>query len=338
MRILIVGASYGALIAARLVEKGLDCTLVCNSEELEIINSNGLVVKFKEREFLLSGEDEKKIIRGNVKSTIPNNCDFSNLYDCCFLAIAEGQLLNSEIQKFLKKIGEKKIPTVSVMNIPPIKLITQELNIPYDLIARAYNAPMLWDFFDASLIAHASADPQIFKSITNSKSVINVRLASDFKISNFRSVEASKIIKNICNLFVNDRNGVAFREYDSIFVSLSKWSMLVTGNYRCLDNEGQLISIKDAVHADLNLSQDIYNSINSLLKLMGASRADLVPFHLYAKAALMLDAPSSFSRAVHSGVKSVERTDKLINIISKYLGVDNPLLNNVVERNDRIIG
>jgi hypothetical protein len=43
---------------------------------------------------------------------------------------------------------------------------------------------------------------------------------------------------------------VKLKVFDSLFVPLAKWSMLLTGNYRCITpHEPQ--SIRDAVHGDL---------------------------------------------------------------------------------------
>ena len=46
--------------------------------------------------------------------------------------------------------------------------------------------------------------------------------------------------------------------HDSIFVPLAKWAMLLTGNYRCVTEDGA-IDIKDAVHRDLETSRSVYN-------------------------------------------------------------------------------
>ena len=56
-------------------------------------------------------------------------------------------------------------------------------------------------------------------------------------------------------VFVSEKSGL-IKVFDSLFVPLAKWSMLLTGNYRCITpHEPQ--SIRDAVHSDLKLSQSI---------------------------------------------------------------------------------
>ena len=107
--------------------------------------------------------------------------------------------------------------------------------------------------------------------------------------------------------------------FDSLFVPLAKWSMLLTGNYRCItQHEPQ--SIRDAVHEDLKLSKSIYEHVDGIARRLGADPADQVPFEKYAKAAESLLKPSSAARAVASGAPFIERVDLLVKLISHQLG------------------
>src|SRR4030095_13737870 len=94
--------------------------------------------------------------------------------------------------------------------------------------------------------------------------------------------------------------------FDSLFVPLAKWSMLLTGNYRCITpNEPQ--SIRDAVHGDLKQSQAIYDPVDAIARRLGGDPGEQVPFEKYAKAAQSLLKPSSAARAVASGAPFIER-------------------------------
>jgi hypothetical protein len=108
---------------------------------------------------------------------------------------------------------------------------------------------------------------------------------------------------------------VKLKVYDSVFVPLSKWSMTLTGNARCLEVEG-IRSIREAVHSDLLASRNIYNWVNNLLRAMGATDADLIPFESYARAALGLTMPSSMARALAADRTNVERVDLLVQTIA----------------------
>ena len=59
---------------------------------------------------------------------------------------------------------------------------------------------------------------------------------------------------------------VKLKVFDSLFVPLAKWSMLLTGNYRCITPQDPQ-SIRDAVHDDLKLSQTIYDHVDAIARL-----------------------------------------------------------------------
>ena len=77
---------------------------------------------------------------------------------------------------------------------------------------------------------------------------------------------------------------VKLRVFDSLFVPLAKWSMLLTGNYRCVTPQ-EPRSIRDAVHSDLARSRAVYEHVDALARRLGADPQDQVPFEKYAKAA-----------------------------------------------------
>ena len=89
---------------------------------------------------------------------------------------------------------------------------------------------------------------------------------------------------------------VKLRVFDSLFVPLAKWSMLITGNYRCMTPDG-LVSIRDAVHGDVEKSSRLYSYVDTIAQTLGADPADQVPFDKYASAATKLLKPSSAARS-----------------------------------------
>ena len=58
---------------------------------------------------------------------------------------------------------------------------------------------------------------------------------------------------------------VKLKVHDSLFVPLAKWSMLLTGNYRCVGDDA-MQSIRDAVHSDLAASRAVYRWVGDLCK------------------------------------------------------------------------
>ena len=102
---------------------------------------------------------------------------------------------------------------------------------------------------------------------------------------------------------------VKLRVYDSLFVPMAKWSMLLTGNYRCVEADG-VRPIRDAVHGDIDASKQMYGWVDALARQLGADPADQVPFEKYANARL-------------SGPPDKETVNELISLslrnLSKFL-------------------
>ena len=110
---------------------------------------------------------------------------------------------------------------------------------------------------------------------------------------------------------------------------LAKWPMLIAGNYRCIGSDN-MIPIKEAVHANVDVSQEIYEWIGKLCTRLGATDADLVPFWKYAKAAEGLAKPSSAARALFGGAKHIERVDCLVRQIAQQQGLQSETVDEIV--------
>src|SRR3954454_9351365 len=127
---------------------------------------------------------------------------------------------------------------------------------------------------------------------------------------------------------------VKLKVFDSLFVPLAKWSMLLTGNYRCITPQ-EPRSIRDAVLDDLRLSRSIYEHVDTIARRLGADPKDQVPFEKYAKAAESLLKPSSAARAVSNGAPFIERVDLLVKLISHQLGMPNADIDRIVQTVDQ---
>lgn len=126
---------------------------------------------------------------------------------------------------------------------------------------------------------------------------------------------------------------VKLRVYESIFVPLAKWPMLLTGNYRAVMRNGAQ-SIRDAVHNDLDTSRKIYEWVEDFIVSIGSSRDDLVPFEKYAAAASNLLKPSSAARAIETGAEKIERVDKLVLGLAKARGLESAEITEIVATAD----
>src|SRR5262249_28491432 len=122
---------------------------------------------------------------------------------------------------------------------------------------------------------------------------------------------------------------VKLKVHDSTFVPLAKWPMLIAGNYRCIRRD-DMIPIREAVHANLDKSREVYDWVGKLCAALGAEDEDLVPFEKYAKAAEGLGKPSSAARALFGGARHIERVDCLIRRIASQQNRQSDTLDEIV--------
>jgi hypothetical protein len=168
---------------------------------------------------------------------------------------------------------------------------------------------------------------------------LQVRLPTNFKSARFESDEHTAILRQLeadveASRFEVDGKPVELpvklKVHDSVFVPLAKWSMLLSGNYRCVQKDG-MRSIREAVHTDLDASRSVYNWVVKLCTSLGAKESDLVPFEKYANAALSLQSPSSAARALANGAPFIERVDRLVQTIAAQKGQRNEVVDETVK-------
>ena len=186
----------------------------------------------------------------------------------------------------------------------------------------------------------ASPDPQAFRPPEEPVNVLQVSLPTNFKVARFASDEHTAMLRRIeqdildIRFDLGDGNPielpVKLRVYDSIFVPLAKWAMLMTGNYRCVQEDAAR-SIKEAVHSNLDASKEVYDWVHDLCQKMGADAADMVPFEKYANAAQGLSKPSSAARALFAGAPNIERLDLLVKTLSDNIGMQSKMVEDTVD-------
>ena len=340
-KILILGASYGSLLSTKLLMAGYNVTLVCRRNTADLINTKGTEVRIK----LKGAETHRSInsnkLSGKLDAVTPDKVCARN-YDLVGLAMQEPQYANHALRTVLVRIAEERIPCLSIMNMPPLTFLKRISGLDTDQLRPSYTDPSVWDRFDPQVVTLCSPDPQAFRPPDEPANILHVGLPTNFKAARFADKNANQLLKQIEDDIVNIRlDGedvpVKLRVFDSIFVPLAKWSMLLTGNYRCI-TPGDPQSIRDAVHNDLAKSEAIYDFVNSLAQRLGADAMDVVPFHKYAEAARGLLKPSSAARAVVMGAPFIERVDLLVKLIAQELNMSNSEIDSIVEIVDRKLG
>jgi len=346
-KILILGASYGSLLASKLLLAGHRVTLVCTAPTAKIINREGTVVRIpvkgrSELVILDSCDIAQYAPSSNLDARVPEDVEPDG-YDLVVLGMQEPQYSASGVRELLKRIAHAKVPAVAIMNMPPLPFLKRFPQLQVEQLMECYREPALWEDFEPGLVTLASPDPQAFRPDNAQKNELQVSLPTNFKVARFEMPEHTEMLKRIqtgieqVRWYLPNRDEVELpvkvKVFDSLYVPLAKWSMLMTGNYRCIE-ESSVRSIKDAVHSNLEESNAIYNWTVSLCVAMGADKKDMVPFDKYANAALGLAKPSSVARALSSGAVNIERVDKLIRNVARQFDVKSESVDLLVQRVD----
>jgi hypothetical protein len=335
--VLILGASYGSLLATKLLLAGHKAKLVCLPAEAELINQEGAIVRMPVR-----GQDglieiNSRALPGSLSAEGPDTIDPAQ-YDLVALAMQEPQYRSPGVRELLDKIAKSKKPCMSIMNMPPLPYLARIPGLDVSKLRDCFTDASVWDGFDPACMTLCSPDPQAFRPPEDKVNVLQVRLATNFKAARFDSDAHTRILRDLeadidAARFDTPKGRielpVKLKTHESIFVPLAKWSMLVAGNYRCVQ-KGGMRAIKDAVHSDLEASRSVYDWVKALCVSLGAAERDLVPFEKYANAALSLVTPSSAARALANGAPYVERVDRLVQAIARQQGMSNHVLDEAV--------
>ena len=335
--ILIMGATYGSLLASKLLLAGHNCTLVCLPAEAELINSDGLRLRIpvRGREGLV--EIHSKDAAGKVAACGPDEVDPA-AFDMVALAMQEPQYRLPGVRDLLARVAASGKPTMSIMNMPPLPYLARLPGVDVASLRPAYADPTVWDGFDPAKITLASPDPQAFKPPEEPLNLLQVSLPTNFKVAAFQDPAHTAMLRqleaDILAIRYDPGDGpielpVKLRVHDSVYVPLAKWAMLLTGNYRCITPEGPR-AIMEAVHSDLDASREIYAWVRKLCVELGANEGDLVPFEKYANAASGLVKPSSAARALYGGAPFIERVDKVVQILAAARGMSHPVVDETV--------
>jgi hypothetical protein len=336
-KILIMGASYGSLLATKLLLAGHDVRLVCLPAEADLISKEGARVRMpvKGREGLVEVDSRKlpgKLSAGGTSGVNPAD------FDLVALAMQEPQYRVAGVRELLDAVAKSRVPCMSIMNMPPLPYLARIPGVSVDACRSCYTDPTVWDGFDPKLVTLCSPDPQAFRPPEEKANVLQVRLPTNFKSARFDSDAHTAILRrleaDIEAARFDTGSGkvelpVKLKVHDSVFVPLAKWAMLVAGNYRCV-TKGGVRSIKEAVHTDLEASRAVYQWVVKLCVSLGANEKDLVPFEKYAAAAQGLAGPSSAARALYGGAPYIERVDRLVQTIAAQKGMRSAVLDEVV--------
>ena len=336
-KILIMGASYGSLLAIKLLLAGHSTRLICLPAEAELFNSEGARVRLPVKGQSGLVEIDSRNLPGALTASGPADVDPAE-YDLVVLAMQEPQYRAPGVRELLDAVAKSGVPCMSIMNMPPLPYLARIPGIAAASIRHCYTDPTVWDSFNPATITLCSPDPQAFRPPEEKTNVLQVRLPTNFKAARFEADADTAILRRLSEdveaIRFDGGNGmvelpVKLKVHDSVFVPLAKWAMLMAGNYRCIRSDA-MRSIKDAVHSDLEASRAVYTWVNDLCIALGAEASDLVPFEKYANAAQGLANPSSAARALFGGAANIERVDRLVQAVAAQQGMRSAVIDETV--------
>jgi hypothetical protein len=343
--ILILGASYGSLFGTKLLMAGHNVSLVCTRPTADLINRDGTIVRMpiKGRASLL--DLASKALPGALSATTPDDVD-PGRFDLVVLGMQEAQYGSSGVRELMGRVARSRKPSLAIMNMPPLSYLKRLPGLSTDSLEICYTDPGVWKDFDPALVTLASPDPQAFRPPDQPKNVLQVGLPTNFKAARFDGAEPTALLRRLeadieaARFDAGDgpiEIPVKLKVHESVFVPLAKWPMLIAGNYRCIRRD-DMIPIKDAVHANVGTSREVYDWVWTLCAALGGDDEDMVPFEKYARAAEGLGKPSSAARALFGGAEHIERVDCLVQRIARQQGLQSDTLDEIVTLVDQRLG
>jgi len=123
-KILIIGASYGSLLATKFLLASQTVTLVGFAHEVDLINSQGTRVRipFKRGAGLI--EIDSRRLPGKLDATNPDGAN-PRRYDLVCLAMQESQYRSAEVRELMFRIAASGKPVMSIMNMPPLPFLAR---------------------------------------------------------------------------------------------------------------------------------------------------------------------------------------------------------------------
>src|SRR3954468_17087362 len=238
--ILILGAAYGSLLASKMLFGGHKIHHICLPAEVDLINAEGFKVRMpvkgrKDPVLLDSQKLPGKVTAGPATGVNPKD------YDLIGLAMQEPQYRSPGVKELLDAVAKSRVPTMSIMNMPPLPYVKRIPGLDYEALKPAYTDPSVWDNFDPANLTLCSPDPQAIRPPDGQANELVVTLPTNFKVAKFDNEKGNTIIRQleqeIDAIRFDPGDGtkielpVKLRVHDSLFVPLAKWAMLLAGNY-----------------------------------------------------------------------------------------------------------
>src|SRR6266436_122220 len=193
-KILILGASYGSLLASKMMFGVHNVKLVCLPAEAALINSEGFRVRMPIRGRKEQIEIDSRKLPGKVSASGPADIDPKD-YDLIGLAMQEPQYGSPGMRELLDAVAKSRVPCMSIMNMPPLPYVKRIPGLDSDEVKSAYTDPTVWDSFDPATLTLCSPDPQAIRPPEEKVNVLQVTLPTNFKVARLKDEKSTGILR-----------------------------------------------------------------------------------------------------------------------------------------------
>ena len=194
--ILLMGASYGSLLASKLLFGGHKLHLVCLPAEADLINAEGFRVRLPVRGRKDPVELDSRKLPGAVTAGPATGVNPKD-YDLVGLCMQEPQYRSAGVRELLDAVAKSRVPCMSIMNMPPLPYVKRIPGLDYEALKPAYTDPTVWDSFDPKTITLNSPDPQAIRPPDEKVNVLMVTLPTNFKCARFDDDKSTAILRQL---------------------------------------------------------------------------------------------------------------------------------------------
>jgi hypothetical protein len=168
-----LGASYGSLLAIKLLFAGHKVKLVCLPAEAEAINNKGARVRLPVKGRAQPIELNSQKLPGSLRADGPGAVKPED-YDMAALAMQEPQYRSAGVRELLQALARAEVPCMSIMNMPPLPYLKRIPGLNTDPLKSCYTDATVWEPFDPQLVTLCSPDPQAFRPPEEKPNVLQV--------------------------------------------------------------------------------------------------------------------------------------------------------------------
>jgi hypothetical protein len=195
-KLLIMGASYGSLLASKLLFGGHSIRLVCLPAEADLINAEGFRVRLPVRGRKDPVELDSRKLPGKVSAGGTAGVDPKD-YDLVGLAMQEPQYRLPGVRELLDAVARANVPCMSIMNMPPLAYLRRIPGLDTEALKAAYTDASVWNNFDPACITLCSPDPQAIRPPEEKINVLQVTLPTNFKVARFPDEKHTAILRQL---------------------------------------------------------------------------------------------------------------------------------------------